>query len=248
MRTASGFPVTAKSITLLSAFLVTVTLASASFAETQHERDLSLSVFGGRALIDPPDIGVKQPTPFIDGTAHGADLDEDFTFGAKLTSWERNFGLFTRLDFGIELDFTRFTAEMPAQTVSASGTSSGGTLGAIIFPMSFDIQSHVLAVNLLWRYPVRESEVYPSGRWYPYFGIGGGASLSRMRQSGGPWRYDSSPMFQGLAGIKFFLTRSLGIFAEYKRTQATHDFSFTGFDLEVPLGANHFVGGLAMHF
>ncbi len=239
---------TAKSIALLCSLFVAFPLASAAFAETGYERDVSLSLFAGRALIDPPDIGVKQPIPFIDGTALGVDLDEEYTFGAKLTSWKNNIGFLSRLDFGLELDFTRFTVEMPAQTASASGTSSGGTLGAVIFPMPFDIQSHILAVNLLWRYPVLESEEFPSGRWYPYFGIGGGASLSRMRRESGPWRYSTAPVFQGLAGIKWFLTRHLGFFVEYKRTQATHDFSFTGFDLEVPLGANHFVGGLAMHF
>lgn len=239
---------TAKFIALLVALLLTVVVPSAASAESEGERDVSLSVFAGWALIDPPDIGVEQPTPFIDGEALNVELEEDYTFGAKLTSWERNIDIFARLDFGLELDLTALTAQMPAQTVSGEGVSAGGAIGSITFPMSFDIQSHILAVNVLWRYPVHASEAFPSGRWYPYFGVGGGASLARMRQSGGPWRYDASPMFQGLAGLKFFLTRHLGVFTEYKRTQSTHDFSFTGFDLEVPLGANHFVGGLALHF
>lgn len=232
----------------MSALLATLSVASPALAETGKERDFSLSVFGGWALLQDPDVGVQQSTPFIDGEAEGVELDEDFTLGAKLTSWERNLGLNGRLDFGFELDFTRMKAEMPAQTVGASGVSSLGSLGSIAFLIPFDIQSNMLAVNLLWRYPVRESVAFPSGRWYPYFGVGGGASLARMRMSGGPWRYDASPVFQGLAGIKWFLTHQLGLFAEYKRTQATHDFSFTGFSLEVPLGANHVVGGLAMHF
>ena len=239
---------THKPFTLVCALLLLSVLATAPVATAEDDFDLSLSVYGGWVMTETSDVGVKQPSPFIDGETDGVELGDDLTFGGKLTGWWGTPGFAQRIDFALELDFTRFTTDMPAQTVSAEGITGSGVLGAITFPLPFDIQSNNLAVNLLWRYPFRVSESLPSGRWYPYFGAGGGVSFSRMRQSTGPWRYDASPMFEVLAGVKVFVTRHLGLFGEFKRTQTSHDFEFSGFTLDVPLAANHFVGGVAIHF
>lgn len=64
---------TAKSIPLLYALLGTFPLASAALAETENERDFSLSVFGSWALIEAPDISVNQATHDVSFT--GFDLD-----------------------------------------------------------------------------------------------------------------------------------------------------------------------------
>ncbi len=235
---------THRHVVLLSILCLIPGLLSAPLASAEDELDISLSAFGGWALVDDTDIGVLQPSPFIDAKAEGATLSNDLTFGGKLTGWWRIPGPLERIDFGLELDFTRFTSGMGAQTLEATG----GGVATITFPMAFDIESNVLAVNLLWRYPVAVSEDLPSGRWYPYFGVGGGWSLSRMRQVGGPWQYDDSPLFQALAGAKYFITRHVALCGEYKRTQTSHDFGFQLFTLDVGLAANHFVGGVALHF
>ncbi len=236
----------------LLAALLALGLAGVPCTEALGDWDVSLAGFWGRTIVQSADIHISQPTPFLDGEVEGVTLGNDPTFGGKLTVWKPNRKSSHRIDFGLELDATRFISDLQPQTRDAEGIAAGaggvGALGFVTFLQPFDIQSNVMAINLLWRYPVSASRAMPHGRWYPYFGVGGGASISRMRINGGPWQNDVSPVFQGIAGAKFFLARNVGIFAEYKRTQTTHDFAFQFFELEVPLGVNHFVGGLAFHF
>ncbi len=219
-------------------------------AVAEDDWNFSLAGYSGRAMTGSPDVGVKQPLSGLDGEALGVNLGDSIEFGGRITGWHIISGRARSMDLGVALDVTSFSSDLPIQTVEATGRFGPFPLGSVTFLVPFDIRSHIVAINVLWRYPLGVSTGLPHGRWYPYFGLGGGISFSRMRIEGGPWRSDTAPLLQGLVGAKVFLARHLALFGEYKRSHATHDFDFASglFELKVSLDVNHFVGGVAFHF
>jgi opacity protein-like surface antigen len=118
-----------------------------------------------------------------------------------------------------------------------------------------DFSVNILAVNLMFRYPIQATPEMPQGRWYPY--IGGGVGVERARLSDLTTNHqenDYAPAIQGLVGIKFFPLKNLGIFAEYKRTTGWHTFDYNGAGLppgyseQWTIASNLVVGGIALHF
>ncbi len=101
-----------------------------------------------------------------------------------------------------------------------------------------------VGVNLLVRYPGRTFQ--------PYAGIGGGAFISRIGDSGGV--HSDSDVAAGLnaqAGLRAFVTPHVAVFGEYKYTSATLSFDKAfgppgGF--QGSYRAQHLLFGLSYHF
>lgn len=188
----------------------------------------------------------------IDGKGTNLRFEDSGTFGGKLTAWHVPRKYSWQPQIGLEIDWTRFTADVPAgQVLPAVGTFliSGMPLGFIgpISRKEFAIDN--MTFNLLFRYPIRATAEMPQGRWYPYVGIGGG--VQRARLSAGSYEETSySPCFQGLGGIKFFVIKYLALFGEAKWTQGWHTFKYeTDFYWErYSISTIHLVGGVALHF
>ena len=184
------------------------------------------------------------------------NLNDSPSFGGKLTAWHLPRTYNWQPQVGLELDWTRFTADAHTQHVPADGTVTipGFRLaGLTLSPTDFGV--NILAVNLMFRYPIWATPEMPQGRWYPY--IGGGVGVEQARLSDYATNHqetDYAPAVQGLVDIKFFLIKNLALFAEWKRTTAWHTFDYNG--APVPLGyserwtiaSNHIVGGIALHF
>ena len=230
--------------------------------QAQAERDWEFSVgaFGGKAFNSNEDIKINfgEGSPFSTGTVHGVNLNDSPTFGAKITAWYLPRQYNWQPQIGLELDYTKFTADLHPQTAGATGTSltPGLELGAVIFGSPpQDISVNILAANLLFRYPIWATAEMPQGRWYPY--IGAGVGVERARSSDFPPGHqetDYAPAFQGLAGIKFFLIKNFAVFAEWKRTTAWHTFDYDGtllppgYSEQWTIASNLVVGGIALHF
>ena len=230
-------------------------------AHAERDWEFSVGAFGGKAFHSNESMKTTQLPDAISGgtdynvTAHGVNLNDAPTFGGKLTAWYRPRQYNWQPQIGLELDWTRFTADLDPQTVGATGTSSvpGFEGGAVIFNVHQDFSVNVLAVNLLFRYPIAATPEMPQGRWYPYVGGGLGAQRAHMTIVGFE-ETSYSPAVQGLIGVKFFLIKNLGIFAEVKRTTGWNNFDFQGsgappgFYEKFTISSNHFVAGVALHF
>lgn len=87
----------------------------------------------------------------------------------------------------------------------------------------------------------------PNGRWFPYIGVGGGGQRLAVKVTEGR---NTAPAFQGLGGIKVFLSKHVAAFAEGKFIHASHNQELEGtiVPLELDLSSVHGVGGLSFHF
>lgn len=227
-------------------------------AQAERDWEFSAGVFGGKAYHSNDEMKYSdgQGGIVIDGTANDVNLNDAPTFGGKLTAWHLPRQYKWQPQIGLELDWTRFTADLHPQTVPASGTVTipGHELVSVTFLAPIDFRVNVLAANLLLRYPIWATPEMPHGRWYPYAGIGLGAQRANMTFYGFHEETSYSPAVQGLIGAKFFLVKNLAIFAEIKRTTGWHTFDFEdsgappGFFTKFTITSNHLVAGVALHF
>jgi hypothetical protein len=156
---------------------------------------------------------------------------------------------------GIELDWTRFTADRDPQHVSATGTVTvpGFELVCITYTTPVDFSVNVLAANLLFRFPIGATPEMSQGRWDPYVGGGFGVQRAHLTNLGFQETSDS-PAVQGLVGVKFFLIKNLAIFGDVKRTRGWNRFDYegsgapAGFYEKYTISSNRFVVGVALHF
>ena len=229
-------------------------------AHAEGNWEFSVGAFGGKAFHSNESVKFSQGLligggTFTDGTAHGVHLNDAPTFGGKLTAWHLPRQYKWQPQIGFELDWTSFTADLHPQTAGATGTTNvpGTELGSITFLVPQDFSVNVLAVNLLFRYPIGATPEMPQGRWYPYVGGGLGAQRANLTIQG--YQETSySPAVQGLVGVKFFLIKNLAIFGEVKRTIGWNKFDFEdagappGYFQKYTISSNHLVAGVALHF
>jgi opacity protein-like surface antigen len=210
--------------------------------------DRYISVFGGVAL--PSKTDVTEVSPGTNLTIFDVKLDNSPSIGGKIGMYITKFRAGRGLDFGLELDITNYSPDQKGNQV-LRGTLNGVPVGVIT--TAININSTLIAVNLLARKPFGVTQDFPNGRWSPYVGIGGGVQTSTFEPPGTIKKgRQPDPAFQALAGVKAFLTQHVALFGEYKFTHASHTF-------ETQIGAaiitdkftfnvNHLVAGIAVHF
>lgn len=228
-------------------------------AQAGRNWEFSVGAFGGKAFHSNQDMKINSGDngdPFH-GTVHGVTLNDSGTFGGKLTAWYLPRKYNWQPQIGIELDFTRFTADLHPQTRGADGTVStpGFQLGSFTFGFIRDVSVNTLAANLLFRYPISSTPDLPQGRIAPYVGIGIGAQRAALSvEINGHREVDYSPAGQVLIGMNFFVMRNLALFGEYKRIWSSHEFTYSsdikppGYKEQWSLATNILAGGVALHF
>lgn len=241
------------------AIVLAVTALFSLPLQAQAERDWEFSVgaFGGKAFHSDQDLKIN----FVDGdpwhgTVHGVTLNDSGTFGGKLTAWYLPRKYRWQPQLGLELDFTRFTADRHPQLRGADGTVStpGYQLGSVDIGFGSDLSVNTLAANLLFRYPVWSTTDLPGGRIAPYVGIGVGAQRAVLSLQIVPYReVDYAPAGQVLVGMKVFVMKNLAVFGEYKRIWSSHDFVTSaifspGYEEKWSVVTNVLVGGVSLHF
>jgi opacity protein-like surface antigen len=163
--------------------------------------------------------------PVVNGRARDLSFDSSVVFGGKA-------GYFFERDLvggnvGAELDVYHFEPDLPAQTARFSGMVAGFNGDVRMRLQSADIDVTAVTVNLLYRFRLLSESRYPRGRFQPYLGVGAGAFIGRLATTTSPFDVnkdisdtDVRPGVQALGGARFFLTRNIALFAEYKFVQA----------------------------
>jgi opacity protein-like surface antigen len=212
-----------------------------------------LSLYGG--VNSPFETDIRETSPGVDLTIFDAKVDSSVSFGGKAGVWFLATRPHAGIDLGIELDIMNFRPDIkPDQVVRFQGTLVGTPVAGSATTNHFDMNSTLFSVNLLARLPIGVTDQLPNGRWAPYLGIGAGFQRTSLCLECTEKAVDTAPAFQALAGIKVFLIRNLAVFGEYKFTHTSHTFEIrdppTGIITkeELDVTANHFVGGLSLHF
>lgn len=207
----------------------TLCFSTVAFSEDgAHVRpiDLYISGFGGYSFPWESDLTFQGTT-----ISSNYELEQSPSFGGKVGVWftapRRTLGI----DVGAEIDVTNFNPDTP------------GTL---------ELNATYFGVHVLARVPMGVTQELPNGRWFPYIGVGGGGQRLAFEAPGTTEGRHTAPAFQGLWGVKVFLSKHVAVFGEGKYTRASHTMEFEAgsvilpFDLTVH--ALHGVGGLSIHF
>lgn len=244
---------------LLKGLAAACLLVSATPADAERNWEFSIGGYGGWAFHGDTTLQFNQGTNLstlqvepVDAKATNVRFEDNTTFGAKLTAWHLPRKYSWQPQIGLEIDWTRFTADIPVgQVVPGFGTflSTGTPIGFVVLGVAPEFAVDNMAINLLFRYPVWATEGMPQGRWYPYVGIGGGAQRARLSRQG----YEEtsySPSVQALTGLKFFVIKHLAVFGEAKWTQGWHTFKYEtdSYWERYSISTIHLVGGVAVHF
>ncbi|MDH4084264.1 MAG: hypothetical protein OEV99_10795 [Nitrospira sp.] len=229
-------------------------------AAAERNWEFSIGGYGGWAFHgDTTARFTWATTPFgfepVDARGNGLRFENSGTYGIKISGWHLPRKYKWQPQIGFELDGTRFTADVPPQTIPGEGVgkTSQLPLGPVTLPDRLEFGVDNLAVNLLFRYPIWGTPDLPHGRWYPYVGIGGGVQRARL-STGGYEETSYSPVFQGLVGVKLFLIKHVAIFGEAKYTQGWHSFDYaeigapSDYKERYTIVTGNVVGGVALHF
>jgi len=228
-----------------------------------------LAGYVGAAFTESKDLKTElelNGAPFVNGNARDLTFDTSLVFGGKV-------GYFFGANLlggntGIELDVYHFEPNVSRQTVTFSGLLAGVNGEARTQIQHADIDITAITVNALYRFRLLTDPEHPQGRLQPYVGIGAGAFIAKLATKTSPFDVnkeieDTSTRagFQALAGGRFFLTRHIALFAEYKFVQ-TQQFSFrfkepgtiTGFPFtetardRADITSHLFYGGIGAHW
>lgn len=224
--------------------LVTLALLAAPQGVGAQAADFYVAFYLGLSQPLDSDFTVRDSAAGTGGVVADVGFDGSFLFGWKVG------GFFPRRagspwpQFGLELDVYVFDADQDVEKIRP-------TVDVSDFE---DIHVETLALNLLARYPLGRSAELPNGRFQVYAGIGGGFEGARAEVPGFilfstvAEDEDMSPVFQGLAGVKLFVTPHVAFFAEYKYSRASHQLQLFDVSEKFVLEVNHFAGGFAYHF
>jgi opacity protein-like surface antigen len=197
-------------------------------------------------------LGVSLPNSFsnvsglgTDSGLKGSDLDLATSplYGAKVGYF------FPGLNWlGVEGEFFYSNPHMKQQQTTSTGTFNT-PIGPVTGTATQDVPgAHVrmmtAAANVIARYPGK--------RFQPYIGVGFTMNWARFsspapRFGRAQTASDTSPGFNVLAGSRFFLTKHVALFGEYKYTKSSFDFG-NNVLFQADYSAHNLVAGVSLHF
>jgi opacity protein-like surface antigen len=192
-----------------------------------------LAAYAGVAFTEDKDLRTRldlNGVTLLDGSFKGVEFDDTVLFGVKVGYF------FDRViaggNLGLEVEAFHLHPDSPSQRAVFSGIAFGlpSTFGTVI--QKADIELTAVGLNLLYRLPLLDSPAFPGGRLQPYAGVGLAVVVATLATTTTPFDLnkniedtDARPALQILGGLKFFLTRHIALFSEYKFVQ-TDDFRF----------------------
>jgi opacity protein-like surface antigen len=197
-------------------------------------------------------FGLSLPNSFsnvaglgTDSSLKGSDLDLATSplYGAKVGYF------FPRLNWlGVEGEFFYSNPHMKQQSSTSTGTFNT-PFGPVTGTTTQNVAgAHVRmmtgAINVIARYPGK--------RFQPYIGVGFAMNWARfsspeLRSGRAQVASDTSPGFNALAGMRFFMTKHVALFGEYKYTKSSFDFG-NNVLFQADYSAHNFVAGVSLHF
>lgn len=90
-------------------------------AQAERNWEYSVGAFGGKAFHSNGDIKFNfgEGSGYTTGKAYGVNLNDSSTFGAKVAAWYLPRQYKWQPQIGLELDYTKFTADLHPQTAGA---------------------------------------------------------------------------------------------------------------------------------
>jgi hypothetical protein len=199
--------------------------------------DVYVSGFGGYSFPFKTDISLAGVT------LNDVKLDNSPSVGGKIGMWITAPRKTMGIDVGVEVDVTDFNPD------ASSGQILSSSLGPVMTIATLNLHATYFGINLMARLPLGVEPELPNGRWFPYIGVGGGGQRLTFQAPGTNEGRDTAPAFQGLGGVKVFLTKHIAAFAEGKFIHASHSLEVEGGgSVDLTLNSVHGVGGLSFHF
>lgn len=201
-------------------------------------------------------LGVSLPNSFSNVSGLGTDSGLKGTDLDLATSplYDAKVGYFLpRINWlGIEGEFMYSNPHMKQQQSTSTGTFNTavgpvtGTSTQVV--PGAHIRMMTAAANLIARYPGK--------RFQPYVGVGFTMNWARFSGFSAPaagrpqtaqTASDTSPGFDVLAGSRFFLTKQVALFAEYKYVASSFDFG-NNVLFQADYSAHNLMAGVSLHF
>jgi opacity protein-like surface antigen len=226
-------PMKRGAVTLLSVlivFMATMTPGGLFSSDAQAETYFG-GMLGGAFPNKFSDVRDVQGRSFSD-----LELKNSVVAGIKLGHY------FSKAEWlGIETELFAAAPRLKPQTVPGTGPGCPCALTTA----DPSLRTITWAVNAVVR--------YPGEKFQPYAGVGLGVFFADLRTQGSQ-ADNAVPGLNALAGARYFLTKELALFGEYKYAQASFNFGQainTGAGLTALKGdysANMFVVGVSAHF
>lgn len=198
-------------------------------------------------------LGISLPNSFsnvsglgINSSLKGNELDLATSpiYGAKVGYF------FPGLNWlGVEGEFLYSNPHMKQQVLKSTGTVNIPGIGTVqcCEPQNVPgahIRMMTAAANVIARYPGK--------RFQPYIGVGFTMNWARFsspapRLGRAQVASDTSPGFNVLAGSRFFLTKHVALFGEYKYMKSSFDFG-NNVLFQADYSAHNLIAGVSLHF
>jgi len=237
------------------------------------DTDVSSGLDSANMVPRPPagTGGVTVGFSLAGSSSSSVHLDSSLLYGGKL-------GYFFEPEIlggniGVEAEGYFFQTDMETFDTDVEGVASAAGFGSIpvrASAMIVDSELEVtgLGINGLYRRGFHKNKEYPKGRFQIYAGPGLGIFIANFRSTtvflNVNKRSDDMDTvlgFQGIGGLKVFVTPHIAIFGEYKFIQ-TGEFDFhiedegttlatpsiETLDVKFDLTEHHLFGGVAFHF
>ncbi|RPI11188.1 MAG: porin family protein [Zetaproteobacteria bacterium] len=104
-----------------------------------------------------------------------------------------------------------------------------------------------VSLLLMMRTPLAASQEFPGGRLQPYVGIGPSFVYSRS-EAGSSSDTSFDVGFDFRLGLTWMLTRTIGLFGEYRFSYVRPDYDLDGETVEPEFTANHIAAGVTFRF
>ena len=183
-------------------------------------------VAGQIGYTSPGDLSGVQGTGAISGLSlSDLKLHDSIVYGAKVGYYLPSVNW-----LGIETEMFNTTPHVKQQPITV--------LGATVPVPGFNLNVFTWAINAMVRYPGKQFQ--------PYAGVGLGVFFAEAKFQGTSDK-DVAPGLNALAGVRYFATDHIALFAEYKYNRAAFELP-DAIGIKADYSANHFVGGVSYHF
>jgi len=206
----------------LSSLLVGLCCVTLSGRSAQAE----VYVAGQIGYTSPNDLSSVQGTGPISGVSFSdLKLDNSIVYGAKVGYYLPSVNW-----LGIETEMFNTTPDVKQQPITV--------LGVTVPAPGFNLNVFTWAINAMVRYPGKQFQ--------PYAGVGLGVFFAEAKFQGTSDK-DVAPGLNAIAGVRYFATDHIALFAEYKYNRAAFELP-DAIGIKADYSANHFVGGVSYHF
>ena len=207
-------------------------------------------LYAGAAFTENHDLKLTFVT--MDFNLTDLRFDRAVTFGGRAGYW------FERLPYlGLALDVSHFQPDIGAQEATVCGPS-----GCFIDPnVRFSLSVTIVSLDAMVRWPLLTNSQFPHGRLQPYLTVGPAiffATGKDLITTGGPTTRSDSTVVLGPkvgAGLLWQLNPTIALFAEYRFTHFTPEFTFHDVfvsgsidKVTTTLNTHHLMAGLSLRF